>query len=278
MRTVWAGVLLFLVAIPADLLYHRWRGIDLTSWSLPHSLLYIGTVLMIVGTLAGYLKDHKEDKSLLAKLLPLLFCLLLMEDVLFPLVQQEFGAMSLHLFKLGLPFADADLMKVVTDPFKQTYGGLPLALYPVYVVGGYLFCMRFTRKMVPHRWSATIITSAYLAFRAVSWLGMNAMDFPVSFIPYFTLLMALTVDLAANARQGWINHAVTGVVAAGLAYGAAIYWQNLTIMPIWPSESIWMGVLAGFAGLMLADWAAEKLRQPDAITTPLMELRRQGVG
>ena len=256
-RTTWAGIALFLIAIPLDDWYHRTYGIDLTSWSPTHALLYLGTFLMLAGTAADFLKSQQAKANPRAALwLSSIFCLFVMEDILFPLVQQEYGAVTVWAFAHGRQIVDADLLALIKDPFLQTYGSLPLWLYPVYLVGAYLFCMGMARRFIPHRWAATIATTAYLLFRLVARELLGSAGLPVSFIPYFTLGMAVVVDLCANHLSGWSRTVLGAVLATGLAYGAAFLWKGIAIMPIWPQESLWMAMIAGLFGLAFGGWAA----------------------
>ncbi len=246
---VWAGLAVFLLAIPADEYYHRLFGLDLTAWSPTHAMLYIGTFFMIAGAFVDYLRSPGAKPTGKGLLLSLLFCFFLMDDVLFPLGQQENGATSLYMLQLGRPWADAQLLAFVSDPFKQAYGGFPLSLYPVYLVGGALFVMGIVRHAVPHRWSATMVTAIYLGYRALAWGVLTAINWPAPFVPYFLIGMAVAVDLTARFGHQVFRWLAGGLSAALLAYGAALFWPKLAVMPIWPQDSLWLAVVAGIAGL-----------------------------
>ena len=210
-RTVWVGLATFLVAAPLDELYHRIYGLDLTAWSPTHALLYIGTFLMIAGTAAGFLKSPEATANPhRAFWLSLIICLFLMEDVLFPLGQQEYGSVARWLVNHGRSIADADLLARVSDPFHQTYGGFPLALYPVYLVGAYVFCMGLARRFIAHRWAATLATGLYLLFRATAWTIFHYRGMPVSFVPYFTLGMAAMAGFAGLGLAGLLADLLMG--------------------------------------------------------------------
>lgn len=246
---VWTGLAVFLLAIPADEYYHQLYGLDLTAWSPTHSLLYLGTFFMICGAFVDYLRSSEPKQSGTGLLLSLLFCFFLMDDVLFPLGQQENGATSLFALAQGRPWADPELLAFVSDPFKQAYGSFPLWLYPVYLVGGAMFVLGITRHSVAHRWSATMVTAIYLTYRALAWTVLSAVDWPAPFVPYFLIAMALAVDLSARWLPQGVRWVVGGSAAALIAYGAASFWPNLAIMPIWPQESWWLAVIGGVAGL-----------------------------
>src|SRR3712207_6946581 len=48
------GIGMFLIAVPIDILNHRINGLDITSWSPSHALLYLGTAIMLAGALRGW--------------------------------------------------------------------------------------------------------------------------------------------------------------------------------------------------------------------------------
>src|SRR3712207_9523339 len=48
------GTGLFLAAVPIDIVNHRLNGLDITSWSPSHALLYLGTAVMLAGALRGW--------------------------------------------------------------------------------------------------------------------------------------------------------------------------------------------------------------------------------
>ena len=48
------GIGMFLIAVPIDILNHRINGLDITSWSPSHALLYLGTAVMLAGAIRGW--------------------------------------------------------------------------------------------------------------------------------------------------------------------------------------------------------------------------------
>src|SRR3954452_467384 len=49
LRLMQAGLVIFLVAAPLDVINHRVNGLDLTAWSPSHMMLYLGTGIMQAG-------------------------------------------------------------------------------------------------------------------------------------------------------------------------------------------------------------------------------------
>ena len=54
LRLMQAGTATFLLAVPVDLVNHRVNGLDITSWSPSHALLYLGTAIMLAGAIRGW--------------------------------------------------------------------------------------------------------------------------------------------------------------------------------------------------------------------------------
>ena len=54
LRLMQWGIGMFLIAVPIDILNHRINGLDITSWSPSHALLYLGTAIMLAGAIRGW--------------------------------------------------------------------------------------------------------------------------------------------------------------------------------------------------------------------------------
>src|SRR3954449_8455180 len=54
LRLMQGGIATFLIAIPIDIVNHRINGLDITTWSPSHALLYLGTAIMLAGALRGW--------------------------------------------------------------------------------------------------------------------------------------------------------------------------------------------------------------------------------
>lgn len=266
--TVWLGLGVFFAAIPLDELSHRLYGLDVTSWSLTHFLLYLGTFLMIVGAYSGYLRDAAAGSVPWRLWLPVAFCVFLLETMVFPLGHQEYGAIAYWLIQHGRFFADAELMYMARVHPEQAFGGLPPALYCVYMVGSYLFGMTVARRTIPHRWAATLVTGTYLGYRAVLWGALYLMGLPVSSVPYYVLVAALVVDGAALLRRLEFPSLTVGCASALAVYAAAWGWSHIALMPPWDMSSIWLAASAGIVGIEAASWLSRSLLQPRATQIP----------
>jgi hypothetical protein len=111
------------------------------------------------------------------------------------------------------------------------------------------------------RWAATAIAAAYLAYRAVVWLGLVAIGFPPSVLPFVLLVGAVLVDVAVTARvPGWL----AGPVVVAVVYAAAFVQEDAGLLPPWSWASgvpvavafglLWAGVDVLARSAWLARW------------------------
>lgn len=269
----WGGALFFIIAAPLDDLYHRIYGLDLTSWSPPHYGLYFGTFLMLLGCLRMTVGMRARLPRGLYLWICGLLAFFLMEDVAFPMVQQEYGSITIWLVELGQWQPAADLAALVKDPYYHAYGMLPTWLYPVYLVGSYLFTMSLARQLTGLRWGATLTTALYMGFRVLAWLVLGKlMDLPISYIPLFMVAVAVVVDLLASQADWKVRVPVTALLGTGLVWLAG--WVSPMLVPytpLWPMNSWPLALGAAVVGLVLAGvlarWLAEPLTEKQAAAT-----------
>jgi hypothetical protein len=108
LRLMQWGIGLFLVAIPADLVNHRIFGLDITSWSPTHGLLYLGTAIMLAGAIRGWWLYAAPGRT--RNLISLGLWLFFLENVLFPNQHQEYGVLSLRDYLAGSTSAEPSLL------------------------------------------------------------------------------------------------------------------------------------------------------------------------
>jgi hypothetical protein len=110
------GTATFLVAVPVDIINHRINGLDITSWSPSHMLLYVGTAIMLAGAVRGWWLYAAPGRVRTGVLMGLwLFSL---ENVLFPNQHQEYGVLSLADYQAGWTHGGTGSMKLVgEDPW-----------------------------------------------------------------------------------------------------------------------------------------------------------------
>ena len=99
----------FLIAVPIDILNHRINGLDITSWSPSHGLLYLGTAIMLAGAIRGWWLysapgPHPRTWSRWA-------CgCSSSRTSLFPNQHQEYGVLSLRAYDAGQTTAEPQLL------------------------------------------------------------------------------------------------------------------------------------------------------------------------
>nr|WP_204332198.1 hypothetical protein [Geodermatophilus sabuli] len=239
LRLMQWGIAAFLVAVPIDILNHRINGLDITSWSPSHGLLYVGTAIMLAGAIRGWWLYAAPGRT--RDLVSLGLWLFFVENVVFPNQHQEYGVLSLQAYEAGRTTAEPQLLD-----FAASQGQTPTMFMlpvPAWVHPGWMLCagllsLVVARKLVGLRWTATVIAATYLAYRAVMWLGLVALDFPPSVLPLVLVVAAVAIDLAVTARvPGWL----AGPVVAAVFYGAGAVQDALGLLPPW--DWTWWSVL-----------------------------------
>ena len=249
LRLMQWGIGTFLVAIPIDILNHRINGLDITSWSPSHGLLYLGTAIMLAGAIRGWWLYAAPGR--VRNLVSLGLWLFFVENALFPNQHQEYGVLSLRDYVAGHTTAEPQLLDFAAAQGQTpTMFMLPVPswVHPAWLICAGLLALLVGRKVVGLRWTATTIAAAYLGYRAVMWVLLVGMGFPPSVLPLVLLVGAVLVDVAVTYRvPGW----VAGPLVAGVVYAAATVQEALGLLPPWNWWSV-MPVAVGFGVL----WAA----------------------
>jgi hypothetical protein len=251
LRLMQWGIGTFLIAIPIDIVNHRLNGLDITSWSPSHALLYLGTAIMLAGAIRGWWLYAAPGRT--RDLVSLGLWLFFVENVLFPNQHQEYGVLSLRAYEAGRTTAEAQLLDfAVAQGQTPTTFMLPVPpwVHPAWLVCAGLLSLLVARRVVGLRWTATLIAGAYLTYRAVMWLGLVALDFPPSVLPLVLLVGAVCTDLAVTLRlPGWAAAPAT----AAAVYAAAWVQDALGLLPPW--DLTWWSialVVAAFTALWTA--------------------------
>jgi hypothetical protein len=248
LRLLQWGIGVFLIAAPLDVINHRINGLDLTSWSPSHALLYLGTAIMQAGVVLGWVRLFPRRPLVAPKRwlrwpaahayrlgLGALF-LLFFENVWFPNGQQEYGVLEVASWDRGHPYAEPSLLAFAANQIGHPVNrasvlhfALPIPpwVYPLWslVAGGLVLVV--ARRVLGGRWSATLVAGGYVAYRCVIWLVLVGAHFPPSAVPLFAVLLGVAVDLAARfsgvAASLLGAVLVTGLGLAGLwAQGALV--------------------------------------------------------
>ncbi|MFI7633325.1 hypothetical protein [Nonomuraea sp. NPDC049400] len=285
LRLIQWGTGIFLVAVPLDLINHRVNGLDITSWSPSHILLYLGTFFMIAGVIRGWFMGAPPGRERTVVLGA--FFAFFLENVHFPEQHQEYGILSIGAWDNRATYAEpillqfaADQMGRPVDRTMMTGFALPVPdyLYPVYAVVAGLSVLVVARLMIGRFGAATLVAATYVGFRTLIWPLLTFTGFPPSAVPFFLVVAGLLVDLAFLVRMPVVRAVLGSAGATAAAYGAlvaqsaimggvygALKGQEglLGAPPLATSSALWAGL--GLLVVWLAvEWVAER-RRPQAM-------------
>lgn len=270
LRLMQVGTIVFLIAAPLDVINHSLNGLDITSWSPTHGLLYLGTAIMALGAIDGWLKGTAPGRARTFVLTAL--WVLFLENMFFPNGQQEYGILSLRAWDRGNPTGEPSLLQFAADDIGRPvdreailHFALPIDdwVYPVWGIGVMALVLATARHTLARTWAATTVAGLYVLYRAVIWPLLMWTDFPTSTVPFYLVGVGLGVDLAFRVGRG--HRVLTAGVGALLvtAFGYGMLWLQSQFRP-WvlghsltesaPPVAYWTVpiVLVGIAAL----WAA----------------------
>jgi hypothetical protein len=239
LRLMQWGMAVFIIAAPIDALNHAINGLDITSWSASHFLLYIGTAIVIAGVIRGAttaLAPGRFRTLMLYAGFAFFF-----ENTLFPNEQQEYGIFELRSWLAGTPEAEPSLLafaarqiKRPVDTFAVNHFALPVPpwLYPVYGVVAGALVLVVARHLVPVRAAATAVVAGYVGYRSVMWLVLTGGGFPRSAVPFWLLAVGVGVDVAMLVRGPLAVRVLAGsALVTALGYGALAAQEYALILP-----------------------------------------------
>lgn len=255
LRLIQWGTGIFLVAVPLDLINHRVNGLDITSWSPSHIMLYVGTFFMIAGIIRGWYQGAPPDSR--SKLILGAFFVFFLENVLFPAQHQEYGVLSIAAWDRQQPYAEPILLQFAADqmgrdidrPMMVAFSlPVPDFLYPVYFTVAGLIVLVAARMMTGRFGTATLVAGALVVYRSLIWPLLTVSDFPPSAVPYFLVIAAICVDLAFLVRLPAVRAVLGAVLATAAVYGALTVQEQVLAAP---PLAVYSAVYAG-AGLAAA--------------------------
>jgi hypothetical protein len=259
------GLGLFLLAVPLDLLNHKIYGLDITSWSPTHAVLYLGTAVLLVATIRAWWLYAAPGRLRRGVLLAL--WVFFLENVLFPNQHQEYGVVSLGLFRDGRASAEPILLDFAREQGSSPAEFMlpvPSWVHPTWLICAGLLTLVIARKVVGLRWTATTVTAGYLLYRFFTLGLLWAGDFPISAVPVMALAGAVLIDLAITHR---VSALLAGLVVSAATYGAAWVQEAVWVIPPW---SWWSALPVSLAFAMLwfgvdrlesSDWLCRR-KQP----------------
>ncbi|WP_433431294.1 hypothetical protein [Nonomuraea sp. CA-141351] len=286
LRLIQWGTGIFLIAVPLDLINHRVNGLDITSWSPSHIMLYLGTFFMIAGVIRGWFMGAPPGRERTVVLGA--FFAFFLENVHFPEQHQEYGILSIGAWDNHATYAEPILLRFAADqmgrPVDRTMMlgfALPVPdyLYPVYAVVVGLSVLVVARLMIGRFGAASLVAAAYVGFRTLIWPLLTATGFPPSAVPFFLVVAGLVVDLAFLVRMPYLRAVLGAVGGTAAAYGALV--AQSTIMggvygaikgqeglvgapPLATSSAVWAG-LGLLAAWLAVEWIAGRRSPQEAM-------------
>lgn len=267
-RLIGWGTGIFLVAVPLDLINHRVNGLDITSWSPSHMMLYFGTFLMIAGVIRGWFMGAPAGRTrtmVLGGLFVFLF-----ENVWFPAQHQEYGVFGIAAWDRGQPEAEPILLQFAADQMGRAVDrkmvvnfALPVSdqVYPLYAAAVAVIVLVFARAMIGRTFAATAVAASYIAYRTLIWPLLALADFPHSAVPIFLIAGALAVDLAFLIRVPALR-ALVGSLAATVLVDQALRLQSMAFLtpPLVPPLTMLIGGALLTALWLGGEWALTRHR------------------
>lgn len=277
LRMMQAGIGLFLVAIPVDLVNHRINGLDLTSWSPSHMMLYVGTAVMLAGVIRGWWRYAPRGGQRTLALGA--FWLLFLENVMFAAGQQEYGVVAVRAWDAGRPEAEPSLLQFAANQIGRPVDRevmlsfalpVPAWVYLAWIIVAAMLVLVVARWTIGHRWSATAVTAGYLAYRCAAWTVLAGTGFPRSAVPFLLLGGALMVDLVMSSRRPYrLARPVLGGVLVALAVCGSAWLQDVLV---WAPpldyrsaaaaaaalSALWAGLTLLVRSPAFARWSAER--------------------
>ncbi|MDT7592247.1 MAG: hypothetical protein QOH45_1778 [Pseudonocardiales bacterium] len=261
LRLMQVGAGVFLLAIPLDVINHRVNGLDITTWSPTHGLLYLGTAVMLAGVIRGWGLYGPADRWRLWTLGAL--WVFFLENTMFVAGQQEYGVYAVAAWDAGRPEAEPSLLQFAADQIGRPVDRaslihfalpVPAWVYLAWILAAAVLVLVLARWMIGWRWSATAVTAAYLTYRCVTWVLLAGTGFPRSAVPFLLLGGALVVDLVMSsellARLRWPARPLLGAMLVAAAISGGAWLQDvLLVAPPLDYRSV-----AGAAGGLAAIW------------------------
>ncbi|MBV9313589.1 MAG: hypothetical protein JO100_07495 [Pseudonocardia sp.] len=277
LRLMQVGMSTFLVAIPLDIINHRINGLDITTWSATHALLYLGTAIVLAGVIRGWWRYGPPGHE--HRLVISAFWLFFLENVMFAAGQQEYGVVAVAAWDAGRPEAEPELLQFAANQAGHPMDrntlvsfALPVPpwVYLAWIITAAMLVLVVARWTVGWRWTATSVTVAYLAYRCTIWVLLAEAGFPRSAVPFLLLAGALAVDaVMAPHWLHWLARPVCGgVMVAGAVCGGAWLQELLALAPpldyhCAPAAAVvlialWLGVTLLVRTSGYARWLAER--------------------
>lgn len=235
---VLAGVAMFLLAIPFDEWWHRRFGIDLTTWSPAHMMLFVGTMVSVFGILLLFVgdlargrrvRDAIRSATMQERAMLAFFVVIFAGAVYFPLTYNEYTTGFVSAMNEDPSSLDPALLWRAQSTDDPIFLGTPRWLYPVYSVAIAAFVGTLARAWLGRGW-ALVALGGISAERVVVDSILGATGWPTAALPLQFVAMGAAIEIVWLARAPSWSRAIAGGIAgaaAGYAYFVApITWRE----------------------------------------------------
>ncbi len=264
LNIIWQGLLVFILGIVFDQWYHSTFGVDLTTWSPAHITLYLGSLMATVGAALYVSRDYRHGhiSSAVKKFYCLFFFVSIFSSFWFMLVQPEQAVVADYYLKHGVQIADPELLAAFFRTHANVYAGLPDWLYGAWAVMSIVLVFHLIKRLKFYAFDATIVATAYVAFRYVMNTLFIGIHYPTSTVPYFLLYISFLFDIiymALKEKPLIRDIASSAMVLAGVVSMGFI----VTPFPIHPSipviQTLILAIPSACMGYFIALWFYNKL-------------------
>src|ERR1051325_5091091 len=274
-----AGMAVFALAIPFDTLWHQWFGLDLTTWSPAHLMLFYGTTIGVAGITLLLLADLRHERGGLAgatraeKLMLALLLVGLAESFAFPLGYNEYTVTAVLAIAANPGAIDPALVAraqwAVSQGLDPVFLGTPPWLYPVYCIGFVALLATMVRASLGQGW-ALVMLAGLSAERVLADAIIGAGGRPPAGLPLQYVGMGLIVEAAWMLPVRPATRALVG--GAAVALGGYVYFVSpppwIASIPLdassWP-VGVAAAVALAFAGYQIQRRAPALMTRVDEV-------------
>lgn len=256
-----AGVGIFLLAMPFDQWWHLTFGIDLTTWSPAHLMLFTGTAVSVFGVLLLFVTDlarGRETKGAIRgattreRMLLAYFLVFLAGALYFPLGYNEYTTVAARVAIEAPETMDAALVEMALAAEDAVFLNTPKWLYPAYSVAMAAFLGTLVRAWLGRGW-ALVALVGLAGERAAADAILTGLGWPGAALPLQFVGIGILVEIVWVPRAPVLARALATGVAATVA-GYAYFVQPLTWKDAVPlTAGSWpLGLAAAVAASLLA--------------------------
>lgn len=280
-----AGIGLFALAIPFDQWWHLTFGIDLTTWSAAHLMLFYGTIVGVAGIIMLFLADIRREHGSLTgatraeKVLLALLLIGLAESFAFPLGYNEYTVLAVQAIHANPSAVDpaivARALEAEAQGIDPVFLGTPAWLYPIYAIGFVAFLGTLVRAALGPGWALIMLAGLSLE-RVIADGIITAIGWPSAVLPLQYVGMGLILEAVWMVPVRARTRALVG--GAAVALGGYVYFVSpppwIASIPLnadsWPI-GVAIGIALAYAGFALQERAPALIARVDDVEWPRAE-------